>query len=71
MSDKVEVPFGDSATDTAVLLLAAAEELELDATVVETTSFSSFMVPEEVAKKASEPEKKAPAKKAAAKKSAK
>lgn len=60
-------------SDTAVLLLAAAEELDLDPGVVRTTT-SGFLVPEEVANKAGlgeeEPKaaKKAPAKKSAAKK---
>jgi hypothetical protein len=72
----VEVPYGESASDTATLLLAAAENLELAPGVVQTTSDGVFLVPEEVAKKAGldtvddEAEDKAPAKKAAAKKSA-
>lgn len=67
--------------DNAVLLLAAAEELGLDAAVVETTSEGTFRVPQDVVDKAglgkkakadkkAEPEKKAPAKRAAAKKAA-
>jgi hypothetical protein len=77
----VEVHFGDNAQDTATLLLAAAEDLKLEPTVVEVRGTSTFSVPEEVAEKAGlkvtsadedEQEKsKAPAKKAAAKKSAK
>jgi hypothetical protein len=39
-------------TENAVLLLAAAEELELDASVVQTTTDNVFVVPAEVAKKA-------------------
>lgn len=74
MSDNVEVPF-DNAADQATLLLAAAEELDMEAGVVQTTSFG-FLVPAEVAKKAglepkeSEDEKseEKPAKKTAAKK---
>jgi hypothetical protein len=38
--------------DNAVLLLAAAEELELDPAVVRTTSDNVFLVPGDVAKKA-------------------
>jgi 2-keto-3-deoxy-L-rhamnonate aldolase RhmA len=38
--------------DNAVLLLAAAEELELDPGVVRTTSDNVFIVPSDVAKKA-------------------
>lgn len=52
--------------DTAVLLLAAAEDLGLDPSVVRTTT-NGYVVPEEVAKKADGGDK-APAKKAAAKK---
>lgn len=74
----VEIPFGDNMRDQAVLLLAAAEKVEGDQSVVRTTD-SSFVVPEKVAKEAGlsedspEPKpaaKKAPAKKAAAKKTA-
>jgi hypothetical protein len=42
----------DASKDNAVLLLAAAEELELEAGVVRTTSDNVFIVPESVAKKA-------------------
>lgn len=49
---EVEIGYGESATDTAVLLLAAAEELEVPVEAIRTTSFASFTVPEEVAKKA-------------------
>lgn len=65
----VTVPLGDNPSETATLLLAAAEELGLDQSVVGFDSYEGFVVPEEVAKKA-KPDK-APAKKAAAKKSAK
>jgi hypothetical protein len=51
MSDeKVQV---DGLTqDNAILLLEAAEKLDLDASVVETTSDGHFLVPKEVADKA-------------------
>ena len=53
MSKDVKVAYGDSAKDTATLLLAAAEELDLDPGVVRTSPFdSAFLAPEEVAKKA-------------------
>ena len=74
--DTVEVPFGDNAKETATLLLAAAEDLDLPVDSVTTTSSSSFMVPLEVAEKSGvdyegkEPEEPK-AKKAAAKKTAK
>ena len=64
-------------SDNAILLLAAAEDLDLDASVVRTTSDGHFLVPEEVAKKAgikadddedTKPAQKVAAKKAAAKK---
>jgi hypothetical protein len=71
MSDEqVEVPFGDDAGDTAVLLLAAAEDLGLDPGVVKTNSDGSFVVPKEVADKADGGGKKKAAKKTAAKKTA-
>lgn len=67
--------------DSAVLLLAAAEELGLSADVVRTTSLGHFLVPEEVAEKAgfsgddasedSEAPKPAATKKAAVKAAAK
>jgi hypothetical protein len=67
----IEIPFGDSNKDNAVLLLAAAEELGEDASVVRTTD-SAFVVSEELAKKAGfndeGEQKKAPAKKSSAKK---
>lgn len=47
----VEVPFDDNTTDNAVLLLAAAEELGLDAHVVRTSE-SAFIVPDEVHERA-------------------
>jgi hypothetical protein len=56
-------------SDNAILLLAAAEVLGLDAGVVETTSSGTFRVPQKVVDKAGlgkkQPEKKAAAKKAA------
>lgn len=70
MSDLVEVPFGDKPSETATLLLAAAEELDLDANVVGTSDNGIFRVPQEVADQAGFGEEKAPAKKAAAKKTA-
>ena len=48
----VEIAFGENPAETAVLLLAAAEETGAGPAAVRTTSFRSFMVPEEVAKKA-------------------
>lgn len=73
MSD-VEIPFGENNRDTAVLLLAAADDLGLDRSVVRTKN-GAFVVPEEVneqafGKQKTEPAKKAPAKKAATKKTA-
>jgi hypothetical protein len=68
MSDEqIEVPFGDSPSDTAVLLLAAAEELGLDQGVVGTRE-GSFVVPPEVHEKAFPTAKKAAVKKSAPKK---
>lgn len=52
--------------ENAILLLAAAEELKLDPSVVRTTGEGYFLVPQEVADKAFPP-KKGAAKKAAAK----
>lgn len=79
MSENVKVPFGGKASDNATLLLSAAEELDLDQSVVRTTS-GAFVVPKEVADKAGvdydsgedaeQPKKKA-AKKTAKKASAK
>lgn len=76
MSELVEVPFEGKAGDKATLLLAAAEELELPASVIRTKQ-GAFLVPEEVEKKAFGARKsddegdkqKAAAKKTAAKKS--
>jgi len=64
MGDKVEIPFGDNASETATLLLAAAEELGLDQSVVGTVE-GGFLVPSEVNDKAFPPKA---AKKTAAKK---
>jgi len=50
--EEVEVAFGDEPSDTATLLLAAAEDLELEPGVVKTTSTGTFIVPSDVAKKA-------------------
>lgn len=52
MADEVYVPFGDNPGDTAVALLAAAEDLGLPANVVRTTGDGTFVVPPELAKKA-------------------
>lgn len=49
--DLVEVPFGDNPSETATLLLAAAEELGLGQEVVGTQE-GAFLVPPEVNKKA-------------------
>lgn len=82
--NEVKVPFGTDASETATLLLAAAEKEAGDQSVVRTTSYNHFLVPEEIAKAAevdyevegddkteaeAETEvKEAPAKKTAAKK---
>lgn len=50
MSTNVKVPYGKGG-DNATLLLAAAEELKMEPSVVRTT-MHGFEVPEEVAKKA-------------------
>lgn len=70
----IEVPFGDNNKDNAILLLAAADDLGLDQSVVRT-KLGAFVVPEEVAEKAfgkakvaEATEEKAPAKKTTAKK---
>lgn len=63
-----EIPFGDNSADTATLLLAAAEKLNLDPGVVVTTSDGTFVVPNAVAQEAGYGAKKAAAKKTAAKK---
>lgn len=53
MSEHVQVSYGDSAEDTAVLLLAAAEALDLDPSVVTVSpADGAFVAPEEVVKKA-------------------
>lgn len=70
---EVIVPFGDSASDTATLLLAAAEELDLHPAVVRTQE-GAFLVPEEVrdrafGERADEEPEPTPVKKTAAKKS--
>lgn len=57
MSDEVEVEFGEKPDETATLLLAAAEELDLPASVVRTGG-GVFVVPDEVRKKAGLEEKK-------------
>jgi hypothetical protein len=57
MSDQVEIPF-DKPSEQATLLLAAAEELGLDASVVQTYE-GGFRVPQEVNKKAYPPKKTA------------
>ena len=64
----IEVPLGNNATDTAVLLLAAAQELGLPPAVITTTS-GAFQVPQEVHDRAFGPraDTPAPAKKVAAK----
>lgn len=75
---EVLVPYGDDMKDTAVLLLAAAEDKGYEPYVVrhQPEDFG-FRVPEDVAEAAKvkpepkkAPAKKAPAKKAAAKKAA-
>lgn len=49
----VQVPYGDNPSETAVLLLAAAEEAGEDqATAVRTGSFGTFFTSEEIAKAA-------------------
>lgn len=52
MSDIVTIPYGESAENTAVLLLAAVEDLDLDPSVVRTGSFGNFFAPKEVAEAA-------------------
>lgn len=52
-NENVHVPYGDSASDTATLLLAAAAEKDLPASVVEARPFDgTFLVPAEVAEQA-------------------
>lgn len=68
MTDTATVPFDEKASDNAVLLLAAAEELGLGAGAVKTAE-GSFVVPQEVYDRAfGEPAKKTAAKKTAKKK---
>jgi len=73
MSERVEVPFEGKASEKATLLLAAAEELDLPADVVQTGT-GVFLVPAEVEKQAfgerREDKSESTAKKAAAKKAA-
>ena len=53
MSDKdVRVPYGKSAQDTAVLLLAAVEEKGANVSDVRVDSLGGFLVPESIAKQA-------------------
>jgi hypothetical protein len=52
MSEFVEVPFGDNAEETAVLLLAAAEESKDHSVADVRTQTGSFIVPKELADKA-------------------
>lgn len=52
MSEYVEVPFEGKAQERAILLLAAAEDLELDQQAVVQTRTGAFYVPSEVAEKA-------------------
>lgn len=54
MSDNPEVyvSYGDNASDTATLLLAAAEELDQPAGVVRTSGWDWFIVPKDVAEQA-------------------
>ena len=66
MSEQVEVPFDDSPSDQATLLLAAAEDLGLDADVVKTYE-GGFSVPSEVNDKAYPPKKRAASKKSESK----
>jgi hypothetical protein len=49
--EQVEVDFGDNPSDTATLLLAAAEELHGDQSIVGTGA-NVFLVPKSVADKA-------------------
>lgn len=52
MSDNVTIPFGDDPRETAVLLLGAAEEMDLGQEIVRTTGDGQFMAPREVAESA-------------------
>lgn len=49
---QVKVQYGDKPAETAQKLLDAAEALDQDASVVETTSDGVFLVPEDVADEA-------------------
>jgi hypothetical protein len=74
MTNKVQVPFGENPSETATLLLAAAEELGIGQSVVGTIE-GAFLVPPEVADRVNSDNHKQeatpkPAKKAAAKKTA-
>jgi len=57
MSNEVTVRFAGEASDRATLLLAAAEELGLDPSVVQTYE-GGFLVPQEVHDKAYPPKRK-------------
>lgn len=65
MSD-VKIPFGTNPKDTAVLLLAAAEDLDRPRSDVRATT-GAFVVDEEIAKKAGFGEKDEPKAKAESK----
>jgi len=53
MADEVLVPYGEKPSETATLLLGAADELDLEPFVVHNQpEDGGFRVPEEVAKKA-------------------
>ena len=56
MSESVDVPFDKKPSDQATLLLAAAEDLGLDPSVVQTSE-GAFRVPKEVHDKAYPPKK--------------
>lgn len=56
MSDQVEIPFDDNPGEQATLLLAAAEDLGLDADVIRTSE-GGFVVSQEVKDKAYPPKK--------------
>ena len=51
MPTHIEVPFGDNAQDTAILLLAGAAALNMESSAVKTGS-GVFIVPKEVAQEA-------------------
>jgi hypothetical protein len=73
MSDNVQVPFGDNPSDTATLLLEAAQKKGYDPSVVTLKSDSAgnvFEVPQDVASAAkTDTAEKKPAAKKTAKKS--